>query len=81
MMWSRPDHKDCNITMYSIHYRVIEPITEKWVDLNITDTNVTSYKLHLEYSNKYAVSVFAWNKLGRSAKTDPWHVRTAQGNT
>lgn len=65
--------------MYSIHYRVIEPNKEKWVDVNITDTTITSYELHLENSKNYAVIVFAWNNLGRSPTSDAWHVRTAQG--
>ncbi|XP_078371996.1 uncharacterized protein LOC144655586 [Oculina patagonica] len=76
--WARPGDKYCNITMYSIHYRAIEPITEKWKDINITDTNVTSYELHLQYSKKYTVIVFAWNNLGRSVGSNPWEVRTAQ---
>ncbi|XP_078372013.1 uncharacterized protein LOC144655597 [Oculina patagonica] len=76
--WARPRDKDCNITTYSIRYRVIEPVTEKWVDINITNASVTSYELHLQYSRNYTVIVFAWNNLGRSEKSDAWHVRTAQ---
>ncbi len=81
VMWARSGHKNCNITMYSIHYRVIWPTTEKWVDINITNASVTSYELNLQYSRKYSVIVFAWNKLGRSAKSNIWKLRTAQGKT
>lgn len=81
VMWKRPSDKDCHVIMYSIHYRAVEPIIENWVDINITDANVTSYELHLQYSKKYTVVVFAWNNLGRSVKSNVWHVRTAQGKT
>lgn len=81
VMWTPQGHKNCNITMYSIHYTVNEPTTKKWVEINITNTSATSYELHLQYSKKYTVVVFAWNNLGRSEKSGALQVRTAQGKT
>ena len=78
-MWSRSPDKNCNVTMYSIQYRLIEPSKEGWTEINITGSNITSYEIHLKYSKKYAVIAFAWNNLGRSVKSNPWQVRTAQG--
>ncbi|KAJ7350187.1 hypothetical protein OS493_037881 [Desmophyllum pertusum] len=34
--------------------------------------------MHLQYSKKYRVAVFAWNNLGRSVESNVWQVRTAQ---
>ena len=77
--WTKPRHKKCSITMYSIHYRVIEPITEKSREINITDASFTSYELHLQYSKTYRVVAFAWSDLGRSVESNAWQVKTAQG--
>ena len=65
--------------MYSIHFTVIEPNTEKAREINITDASVTSYELHLQYSKTYRVVVFAWNDLGRSSESNTWEVKTAHG--
>ncbi|KAJ7371966.1 hypothetical protein OS493_021392 [Desmophyllum pertusum] len=78
VMWRRSLDINCNITMYSIQYRVIEPTKEEWTEINITGSNITSYEMHLKYSKKYKVIVFAWNNLGRSVESNPWQVRTAQ---
>ena len=78
VLWSRPPENNCNITMYSLRYRVVKPTTEQWEEVNITDANITSYELHLQYSKKYSVKVSAWNDLGRSVESKTWEVRTAQ---
>lgn len=77
--WTRPPSGNCEITMYSIRYRVIEPTQEEWTEINITDLSILSHDLHLQYSKKYAVVVLAWNSLGQSMKGKAWEVRTAQG--
>ena len=77
--WTKPLDKRCSITMYSIHYTVIEPVKEKSREINITDASATSYELHLQYSKTYRVVVFAWNDLGRSLESNTWQVKTAQG--
>ena len=65
--------------MYSIHFTVIEPITETSREINVTDPSVTNYELHLRYSKTYRVVVFAWNDLGPSSESNTWQVTTAQG--
>ena len=65
--------------MYSIHYGVIEPTKEGKTEINITDSNITSYEMNLQYSKTYKVIVFAWNNLGRSVESKSWQVKTAQG--
>lgn len=74
--WRRPKHYNCNITMYSIRFRVIEPLMESWSEINISE--VTSYQLQLQYSKRYEFTIAAWNKLGRSENSTAWKVRTAQ---
>jgi len=74
--WTRTQERNCEITMYSLRYRVVKPTTRDWVEINITDVN--SYKLHLQYSKKYNVTMFAWNNLGRSKESEAWEIRTAQ---
>ena len=78
VQWTRPSQRNCNVTMYSLHYRVIKPTTEAWAEINITDANITSYKLYLQHSKKYEVILFAWNALGRSEKSEAWELETAQ---
>lgn len=81
VVWTPPSNANCNVTMYSIRYRVIDPSVENWVEINITDSKIKSYELHLQYSKKYAVVIFAWNNLGHSVEGKAWEVRTAQGKT
>lgn len=64
--------------MYSLRYRVVKPNTEDWKELNITNANITSYEMHLQYNKKYEVTVFAWNNLGHSEENKVWEIRTAQ---
>ncbi|KAJ7385105.1 hypothetical protein OS493_017473 [Desmophyllum pertusum] len=64
VMWRRSPDKNCNITMYSIQYRVIEPTEEEWTEINITDASIASYEMHLKYSKKYTVIVFCLEQSG-----------------
>ena len=77
--WTRPQHNNCNITMYSVQYRETEPTTENWKQINTTNSEIIDYEMRLQYSRKYEVIVYAWNKLGRSTGSDVWEVRTEQG--
>ena len=65
--------------MYSIRFRVIEPLMESWSVINIS--GVTSYQLQLQYSKQYEFTIAAWNKLGGSENSIAWKVRTAQGKS
>ena len=78
MQWTRPKERNCNITMYSLRYRVVQPTTEKITEINITNASLTSFELEFQHSKKYEVTVFAWNNLGRSRESTAWEVRTAQ---
>ena len=75
--WRHPEYHNCNITMYSVYFRVIEPLVESWSQINIS--GVTSYQLQLQYSKKYEIIIAAWNKVGPSENSSAWKVRTAQG--
>ena len=79
VQWTRPNERYCNITMYSLRYKVVQPATEKITEIiNITNVSLTSLELEFQHSKKYEVTVFAWNNLGRSEPSTAWEVRTAQ---
>ena len=78
VQWTRPEERNCSITMYSLRYKAVEPAAEKMTEINITNANVTSLELQFQHSKKYEVTVFAWNSLGRSEASKAWKVRTAQ---
>ncbi|CAH3115182.1 unnamed protein product, partial [Porites lobata] len=71
VQWTRPNETYCNITMYSLRYRAVQPATEKITEINITNASLTSFELHFQHSKKYEVTVFAWNKLGRNVPSTP----------
>ena len=81
VMWRRASDNNCPITMYSVHYRIVGPTTKdkNWSSVNISNTILTKYKLHLQYGKEYKIIVSAWNKLGHVNST-AWHLVTAQGN-
>ena len=64
--------------MYSLCYKVVEPVAEKMTQINITNANVTSFELQFQHSKKYEVTVFAWNSLGSSETSKAWEIRTTQ---
>ena len=76
--WTSPSQRNCSITMYSLHIKVLKPTTGKEAEMNITNTSINSYELRLEHSKEYEVTVFAWNDLGRSEASRAWKIRTAQ---
>ena len=79
VQWTRPNDSYCNITMYSLRYKVVQPATEKITKtINTTNASLTSLELEFQHSKKYEVTVFAWNNLGRSKASTAWEVRTAQ---
>ena len=79
VQWTRPNDRYCNITMYSLRYKVVQPATEKITEIiNTTNASLTSLVLEFQHSKKYEVTVFAWNILGRSKASTAWEVRTAQ---
>ena len=79
VQWKRPNERYCNITMYSLRYKVVQPATEKITEIiNTTNASLTSLVLEFQHSKKYEVTVFAWNHLGRSKASRAWEVRTAQ---
>ena len=79
VQWTRPNERYCNITMYSLRYKVVQPATEKITKtINTTNASLTSLELEFQHSKKYEVTVFAWNNLGRSKASTAWEVRTAQ---
>ena len=79
VQWTRPNDSDCNITMYSLRYKVVQPATENITKtINTTNASLTSLELEFQHSKKYEVTVFAWNNLGRSKASTAWEVRTAQ---
>ena len=79
VQWTRPNDSYCNITMYSLRYKVVQPATEKITEIiNTTNASLTSLVLEFQHSKKYEVTVFAWNYLGSSNASTAWEVRTAQ---
>ncbi|CAH3046336.1 unnamed protein product [Pocillopora meandrina] len=74
--WSAPEDNNCYIFMYSVHFRVVQPLVKSWSQINIS--GVTSYQLQLQYSKQYEFIIAAWNTLGRSENSAAWKVRTAQ---
>ena len=78
VQWTRPNERYCNITMYSLRYKVVPPAPKKITEINITNVSLTSLQLEFQHSKKYEVTVFAWNILGRSKASTAWEVRTAQ---
>ena len=79
VQWTRPNERYCNITMYSLRYKVVQPATEKITKtINTTNASLTSLELEFQHSKKYEVTVFAWNNLGRSKASKAWEVSTAQ---
>ena len=78
VQWTRPKDGNCNITMYSLRYKVVQPATEKITEINITNASLTSFELQFQHSKKYEVTVFTWNNVGRSKESRAWEVRTAQ---
>ena len=79
VQWTRPNERYCNITMYSLRYKVVQPATEKITKtINTTNASLTSLELEFQHSKKYELTVFAWNNLGRSKGSTAWEVRTAQ---
>ena len=76
--WTSPSQRNCSITMYSLHIKVLKPTTGKEAEMNITNTSINSYELRLEHSKEYEVIVFAWNDLGRSEASRALKIRTAQ---
>jgi len=78
VQWTRPKERNCNIAMYSLRYRAVQPTTEKITEINSTNASLTSFELEFQHSKKYEVTVFAWNNLGRSKASTAWEVRTAQ---
>ena len=75
--WSAPEDNNCYIFMYSVHFRVVQPLVKSWSQINIS--GVTSYQLQLQYSKQCEFIIAAWNTLGRSENSAAWKVRTAQG--
>ena len=47
-------------------------------EIDITNASLTSFELEFQHSNKYEVTVFAWNNLGRSKASTAREQRTAQ---
>ena len=78
VQWTRPEERNCSITMYSLRYKAVEPVEEKMTEINITNANVTSFELQFQHSKKYHVTVLAWNSLGPSEASKAWEIRTAQ---
>ena len=76
--WTSPSQRNCSITMYSLHHKVLKPTAGKEAEINITNTSINSYELRLEHSMEYEVTVYAWNDLGRSEPSRAWKIRTAQ---
>ena len=76
--WKSPSQRNCSITMYSLHHKVVKPTSGKEAEMNITNTSINRYELRLEHSKEYEVTVFAWNDLGRSEASRAWKIRTAQ---
>ena len=76
--WTSPSQRNCSITMYSLHHKVLKPTSGKEAEMNITNTSINSYELRLEHSKEYEVIVFAWNDLGRSEASRALKIRTAQ---
>ena len=64
--------------MYSLHFNVVQPAAEKVTEINISNVSVTSFKLQLQHSKKYEVTVFARNKIGQSEASKAWQIRTQQ---
>ena len=78
VQWTRPEERNCIITMYSLRFHVVQPATDKMTEINITNANVTSFELQIQHSKKYELTVFGWNKLGRSEASKAWQIRTKQ---
>ena len=78
VQWTRPGERNCNITMYSLHFNVVQPAAEKMTEINIPNVSVTSFKLQFQHSKKYEVTVFARNKIGQSEASKAWQIRTQQ---
>ena len=82
--WSRPPLVNgCSITMYTLRYRVTDPISEGniWTVVNVSYSNGTSYNCQLNLSKSYEFVVSAWNELGQGDASEAWHFKTALGNT
>ena len=78
VQWTRPGERNCNITMYSLHFNVVQPAAEKMTEINIPNVSVTSFKLQFQHSKKYEVTVFARNKIGQSEASKAWQIGTQQ---
>ncbi|CAH3188381.1 unnamed protein product, partial [Porites evermanni] len=78
VQWTRPNERNCSITMYSLRYKAVLPAAEKMTEINITNASVTSFQLQFQHSKKYEVTVLAWNNLRPSEASKAWEIRTKQ---